>query len=275
MTIQNSMKIGFIGGGNMAVALIGGMLKRGFSGNDIVVAELVDAQRARLSHDFGVQVEESAAEALRADVLVLAVKPQVLRQVLTGLPRLDGHVCVLSIAAGIRAGDIARWLNGHAAVVRAMPNTPALVGAGIAGLYALPGVSSAQRQQAEAILAAVGSTVWVTSEAQIDAVTAISGSGPAYVFLFIEALEDAACQLGLDAGTARALALQTVYGASALAVQDGSEPAELRARVTSKGGTTERGVAELESHRLRAALLAAAQAANARAKELGDILGAD
>jgi pyrroline-5-carboxylate reductase len=182
---------------------------------------------------------------------------------------------VLSIAAGIRAGDIARWLNGHAAVVRAMPNTPALVGAGIAGLYALPGVSSAQRQQAEAILAAVGSTVWVTSEAQIDAVTAISGSGPAYVFLFIEALEDAACQLGLDAGTARALALQTVYGASALAVQDGSEPAELRARVTSKGGTTERGVAELESHRLRAALLAAAQAANARAKELGDILGAD
>lgn len=275
MTIQNSMKIGFIGGGNMAVALIGGLLKRGYSADDIVVAEPVDAQRARLSHDFGIQVEESAAEVLRADVLVLAVKPQVLRQVLTGLPRLADHVCVLSIAAGIRAGDIARWLNGHTAVVRAMPNTPALVGAGIAGLYALPQVSAAQRQQAEAILGAVGSTVWVEHETQIDAVTAISGSGPAYVFLFIEALEDAARQLGLDADTARALALQTFYGASALAVQDGSEPAVLRARVTSKGGTTERGVAELESHRVRAALLAAARAAQARAGELGDILGAD
>lgn len=275
MTIQNSMKIGFIGGGNMAVALIGGLLKRGYAADNLVVAEPVDAQRARLSHDFGIQVEESAAEVLRADVLVLAVKPQVLRQVLTGLPRLADHVCVLSIAAGIRAGDIARWLNGHTAVVRAMPNTPALVGAGIAGLYALPQVSAAQRQQAEAILGAVGSTVWVEHEAQIDAVTAISGSGPAYVFLFIEALEDAARQLGLDADTARALALQTFYGASALAVQDGSEPAVLRARVTSKGGTTERGVAELESHRVRTALLAAAQAAQARAGELGDILGAD
>lgn len=272
---MTTLKIGFIGGGNMAVALIGGLLKRGYSANQIGVAEPVDAQRARLAHEFGVLVEESAAEVLRAEVLVLAVKPQVLHQVLTGLPKLASHVCVLSIAAGIRAEDIARWLGGHAAVVRAMPNTPALVGAGIAGLYALPGVSLIQRQQVEAILTAVGSAVWVNAEAQIDAVTAISGSGPAYVFLFIEALEAAARQLGLEADTARALALHTVHGAATLALQDGSEPAELRARVTSKGGTTERGVAELEAHQVRAAVAAAAQAANARARELGDILGAD
>lgn len=269
------MKIGFIGGGNMAVALIGGMLKHGYAAGDIVVAEPVETQRARLSHVLGVQVEESAAAALRVDVLVLAVKPQVLRQVLIGLPTLDSPVCVLSIAAGIRAGDISRWLNGHAAVVRAMPNTPALVGAGITGLYALPGVSAAQRRQAEAILSAVGQTVWVAAEGQIDAVTAISGSGPAYVFLFIEALEAAGRDLGLDAETARALAVQTFYGASALALQDGSEPAELRARVTSKGGTTERGVAELEAHKVRAAIAAAVRAADARARELGDVLGAD
>jgi pyrroline-5-carboxylate reductase len=269
------MKIGFIGGGNMAVALIGGMLHRGYAADAIIVAESLDTQRAKLAHDFGVRVEESAAEALRCDLLVLAVKPQVLRQVLVGLPRLAPGVCVLSIAAGIRAGDIARWLGGHAAVVRAMPNTPALVGAGISGLYALPGVTPSQRHQAAAILDAVGQTVWVDEEGQIDAVTAISGSGPAYVFLFIEALDAAARDLGLDAATARALALHTFRGAAELAVRDGSEPAELRARVTSKGGTTERGIAALEAHGVRAAITAAARAANDRAHELGAILGAD
>jgi pyrroline-5-carboxylate reductase len=269
------MKIGFIGGGNMAVALIGGMLKRGYAAADIVVAEPVDTQRARLSHDFGVVVEESAAEALRCDVVVLAVKPQVLRQVVSAWPRLEPATCVLSIAAGIRAKDIGRWLHSHAAVVRAMPNTPALVGAGIAGLYAMPGVNPEQRRQAEAILAAVGGVVWVDDEAQIDAVTAISGSGPAYVFLFIEALDAAARELGLSPDTARSLALRTFHGAAELALQDGGEPADLRARVTSKGGTTERGVAALETHGVRQAIVAAAHAANARARELGDILGAD
>jgi pyrroline-5-carboxylate reductase len=269
------MKIGFIGGGNMAVALIGGMLRQGFGAADIVVAEPVDAQRARLSQEFGVGVEESAAETLRADVVVLAVKPQVLRQVVADWPRLDPEACVLSIAAGIRARDIARWLRGHGAVVRAMPNTPALVGAGIAGLYALPGVSARQRQQAEAILAAVGKVVWVEDEVQIDAVTAISGSGPAYVFLFIEALDAAARDLGLSPETARDLALNTFLGAATLAARDGGEPAELRARVTSKGGTTERGIATLEARDVRGAIAAAARAANDRAAELGDLLGAD
>jgi pyrroline-5-carboxylate reductase len=267
------MKVGFIGGGNMAEAMIGGMLKHGFAGQDILVAEPGPERRAHLAGQFGVQVEESAAETLAVDVLVLAVKPQILREVLSGLPGLAPETCVLSIAAGVRAGDISRWLSGHAAVVRAMPNTPALVGAGIAGLYALAGAAAEQRERAGQVLKAVGQTVWVADEAQIDAVTAISGSGPAYVFLFIEALEAAAIELGLAADAARALALQTVYGAAALAVQDGSEPAVLRARVTSKGGTTERGIAVLEEHGVRAAVAAAGRAAAARAKELGDLLG--
>lgn len=269
------MKITFIGGGNMAIALIGGMLKRGYAATDITVAEPLDTQRARLTAEFAVNVEESAAEALHADVIVLAVKPQVMRQVLSAWPALDAGACVLSIAAGIRARDISRWLRGHGAVVRAMPNTPALVGAGIAGLYALPGASAAQRHQAESILAAVGDVVWVDDEGLIDAVTAISGSGPAYVFLLIEAMEAAARELGLNPETSRALALRTFQGAAELAVQDGGEPAELRARVTSKGGTTERGIAALEAHGTRQAIAAAARAANDRARELGDMLGAD
>jgi pyrroline-5-carboxylate reductase len=175
----------------------------------------------------------------------------------------------------VRAGDIRRWLAGHAAVIRAMPNTPALIGAGISGLYAMPGTSEVQRQQAASILEAAGQVVWVDEETQIDAVTAISGSGPAYVFYFIEALEAAALELGLPASTARSLALQTFYGAAALAIQDGSEPAELRARVTSKGGTTERGIAALEAHAVKAAILTAALSAAERARELGDLLGAE
>jgi len=195
--------------------------------------------------------------------------------VLTGLPRLAPEVCVLSVAAGVRAGDIQRWLGGHAAVVRAMPNTPALVGAGISGLYALPGVVATQRRRAAAILEAAGEVVWVEDEAQIDAVTAISGSGPAYVFYFIEALESAARELGLPPATARSLSLHTVRGAALLALDEPVEPAELRARVTSKGGTTERGIAALEAHGFKPAILAAAQAAASRARELGDLLGAD
>jgi pyrroline-5-carboxylate reductase len=269
------MKVGFIGGGNMAEAMIGGMLKQGFAAGDISVSEPNPERRTLLAERFGIQAGAEAGPLAGVDVLVLAVKPQVLHEVLAGLPRPAPETCVLSIAAGVRAGDIARWLDGHTTVVRAMPNTPALVGAGIAGLYALPGVSAEQRARAESALSAVGQVVWVDDEAQIDAVTAISGSGPAYVFLFIEALEAAALELGLAPATARALALQTVYGSAALAVQDGSEPAVLRARVTSKGGTTERGVAALEEHGVRAALLAAARAAAARARELGDLLGAE
>jgi pyrroline-5-carboxylate reductase len=268
-----TLKIGFIGGGNMASAMIGGMLKQGYAAEDICVAEPSAERRAQLAAEFGVVLEENAAAVLASDLLILAVKPQILREVLVPLPKLADTTCVLSIAAGVRAGDIARWLQGHAAVVRAMPNTPALVGAGITGLFAMPGVSAEQKSRAEQALKAVGQIVWVADEPMIDADTAISGSGPAYVFLFIEALEAAALELGFDAAAARTLALHTVHGSAVLAVQDGSDPAVLRARVTSKGGTTERGVAALEEHGVRQAVLSAARAAAARAKELGDLLG--
>jgi pyrroline-5-carboxylate reductase len=175
----------------------------------------------------------------------------------------------------VRASDISRWLGGHPAVVRAMPNTPALVGAGIAGLFALPGVTDSQKAQANRILEAVGRAVWVQQETQIDVVTAISGSGPAYVFFFIEALEQAGIDLGLPAETARLLTLQTFFGAAALAIKEQSAPAELRARVTSKGGTTERGILALEEGGVRYAIGLAARAAAERAAEMGVLLGKD
>ena len=269
------MKLGFIGGGNMAAAMIGGLLQKGFAPEAITVVETLAERRAWLAARFGVSVEESAARALAADVLVLAVKPQQLAALLKGLPPLEPRQLVLSIAAGVRARDIARWLGGHPAVARAMPNTPALVGAGMAGLYALPGVSDAQKAQASRILEAVGHVVWVDEEGQIDTVTAISGSGPAYVFYFIEALEQAGIDLGLPAATARQLTLQTFYGAAALALRDEAPPAELRARVTSKGGTTERGILALEDNAVKRAIGLAARAAAERARELGDQLGQD
>ncbi len=269
------MKLGFIGGGNMAAAMIGGLLQKGFASDAIRVVETQSGRRTWLSKEFAVGVEESAAETLEADVIVLAVKPQQLSALLKSLPPLKPHQLVLSIAAGVRAQDISRWLGQHAAVVRAMPNTPALVGAGIAGLFALPGVSEAQKNQASRILEAVGGAVWVAEETQIDMVTAISGSGPAYVFYFIEALEQAGVDLGLPPETARLLTLQTFFGAAALAIKDQSPPAELRARVTSKGGTTERGILALEESGVKYAIGLAARAAAERAAEMGDLLGMD
>lgn len=269
-----AMKIVFIGGGNMATALIGGLIARRHPAADILVVEPRAEQRAALAEQFGVATTATLAADRSCDVLVLAVKPQVMRAVLAELPPLPATACVLSVAAGVRAADLARWL-GHAAIVRAMPNTPALIGAGISGVYAAPAVNAAQRAAAETILAAAGSVVWVDEEAQLDAVTAISGSGPAYVFYFIEALEAAARRLGLPAASARQLSLHTFAGAARLALEDGGEPAELRARVTSKGGTTERGIAALEAAAVKAAILAAAEAAAARAAELGDELGRD
>lgn len=269
------MKLGFIGGGNMAAAMIGGLLQTDFPAGDITVVEPAAARRDWLVGEFAVAVEASAQVATQADVVILAVKPQQLREVLQALPALRPDQLVVSIAAGVRAGDISRWLNGHAAVIRAMPNTPALVGAGMTGLFAMPGVSEAQKTQAARVMAAVGSLVWVETEAAIDAVTAISGSGPAYVFLFIEALEQAGIELGLSAETARALSLSTFFGAATLALRGDTPPAELRARVTSKGGTTERGLLALEAGQVRAAISQAAQAAAARAAEMGDLFGKD
>lgn len=268
------MRVGFIGGGNMAEAMLGGMLKQGFAPSDLRVTEPNPVRRADLESRFGVLVEASPQQTLAVDVLVLAVKPQILREVLVNMPKLAAETCVLSIAAGVRAVDIRRWLNGHEQVVRAMPNTPALVGAGVAGLYALPAVHEAQRARAAQVLDAVGQTLWVAEESLLDAVTALSGSGPAYVFLFMETLSAAGRALGLDKETARTLALRTVHGAAELALHDGSEPATLRARVTSEGGTTERGIAVLQEHGLESLVIEAARAAAARAAELGNQLGA-
>ncbi len=269
------MNITFIGGGNMASALIGGLLKQGFAAAAIHGVEIDPKARARLAADYGIACHEAPdAAALEADIIVLAVKPQQLRGVAAAIaPQLKSQL-VISIAAGVRAADLSRWLHGYARIVRAMPNTPALVRAGITGLYALPAVSAREREEAQRILGAVGECLWVEDEPLLDAVTAVSGSGPAYVFYFMEALEAAAVELGLSEAAARALALATFLGAARLASQSDESPATLRARVTSKGGTTERALASLEQAGVKAAINAAVKAAAARAKELGDELGA-
>ncbi len=274
------MKITFLGGGNMATALIGGMLERGFAVAGIQVVELGEAARDALAQRFGVRAVESFDDAaLACDVLVLAVKPQ---QMKAALAPIAGRLCgqlVISIAAGLRLADLGRWLGApgapHARLVRCMPNTPALIGAGVTGLYADPSVDAAGRETAGRILGAVGSTVWADDEAQMDAVTAISGSGPAYVFHFIEALESAGRSLGFDEAGARRLAIDTVLGAAKLAANSADAPAVLRQKVTSKGGTTEAALASLAAAGWHDELVAAVQAAEARGRELGAELGKD
>jgi pyrroline-5-carboxylate reductase len=268
------MNITFIGGGNMATALIGGMLQKGFAAAQIRVVELVAEARERLARDFGVRATGELADGIAgSDVLVLAVKPQQLREVAGQIRSHVGGQLVISIAAGIRAGDIARWLGGHGNLVRAMPNTPALIQAGITGLYALPQVSPAGRAGAERILGAVGETLWLGDEAMMDAVTAVSGSGPAYVFYFIEALQEAALAQGFAPDEARRLALATFLGAARLAAGSPEAAATLRARVTSKGGTTERALGVLEVSRVKQHVIDAVAAAAERSRELGDDLG--
>jgi pyrroline-5-carboxylate reductase len=268
------MNITFIGGGNMATALIGGMLQKGFAASQVKVVELIPEARERLAREFGVQATGDLAEGMAgSEILVLAVKPQQLREVAGQVRPLLGGQLVISIAAGIRAADIAGWLGGHANLVRAMPNTPALIQAGITGLYALPEVGAGGRAGAERILGAVGETLWLGDEAMLDAVTAVSGSGPAYVFYFIEALQDAALALGFAPAEARRLALATFLGAARLAAGSPEEAATLRRRVTSKGGTTERAVAVLDEARVKQQVARAVAAAAERSRELGDELG--
>lgn len=274
------MKITFLGGGNMATALIGGMIERGFAATGIQVVELGEAARAALQQRFGVRTVDAFDDAaLACDVLVLAVKPQQMKAALAPIAGRLASQLVISIAAGLRLADLGRWLGApgapHARLVRVMPNTPALIGAGVSGLYADPAVDAAGREAAERILAAVGSTVWADTEAQMDAVTAISGSGPAYVFHFIEALEAAGRALGFDEARARRLALDTVLGAAKLAANAEESPAVLRQNVTSKGGTTEAALASLAASGWHDELVAAVQAAEARGRELGDRLGKD
>jgi pyrroline-5-carboxylate reductase len=270
------MKVTFVGGGNMGAAIIGGLVARGFAAGDITVIEPGAAARAALATRFGVAVRETPGKDLpAADALVLAVKPQQMREAVLPLLPLAEATVVVTIAAGIRIADLSRWLGGHRAIVRAMPNTPALVHAGVTGLYAPPAVGEAGRRRAEELLGAVGQTVWLPNEGDLDAVTAVSGSGPAYVFYFIEALERAGRELGLAPEAARKLALGTFAGATKLAAERGEELAVLRAQVTSKGGTTERALGEMEKAALMAHFIAAVKAACSRSRELGEQFGRD
>ena len=270
------MNIAFIGGGNMASAIIGGLLKKGHAANALRVVEIDAAARARLAQQYAVNTcERIDAAAVAADCVVLAIKPQNMREVATALRPHVRQQLVVSIAAGIRSIDLARWLGGYTRLVRAMPNTPALVGAGCTGLYATPGATHDDITLAEAILGAVGTTLRVEREEDLDAITAVSGSGPAYVFYFIEALQQAALDLGLAPDAARRLALETFAGAVKLAAESPEDAATLRARVTSKGGTTAAALASMQAAGIKEAIIKAVGAAHLRSRELGDELGKD
>jgi pyrroline-5-carboxylate reductase len=270
-------KIGFIGGGNMAASLIGGLIADGTTPSQIRVTDPVAKSGHALQQQFSIQLAASnTALVEESDVVVLAVKPQVLREVcqqISGAVALR-HPLIISVAAGIRITDIDRWLGDDNAIVRTMPNTPALVQCGATALYANGRVDERQREIAERIMRAVGLTQWLENEPLMDAVTALSGSGPAYLFLVIEALEQAGCTLGLSEESSRVLALQTAFGAAKMALESSESSAELRRRVTSPGGTTERAIAVLEEGDLRGLFERALGAARDRAQELALELGA-
>jgi len=268
---SGSRTLAFIGGGNMARSLIGGLIARGAQADAIRVAEPVDALRDALADDLGVATFAGNADAAGdADVWVLAVKPQVMRAVCEGLAAIAQRrrPLLISIAAGITAAQLERWLGGGVAVVRCMPNTPALLGAGVTGLFANAHVDAEARALAQALLASAGETVWIDDEARMDAVTAVSGSGPAYVFLLAEAMEAAARAEGLPDAAARTLVLQTVLGAARMLTESDEAPAELRRRVTSPGGTTQAAIETFEHGGLRELVAAAIRAATERGRQL-------
>lgn len=275
---MTQQSIAFIGGGNMATSLIGGLLARGSAASGIIVADPDAGQRERLERTFGVRTVRDAISAVPdAGTIVLAVKPQQMAEVSRAISAQvqASRALVISIAAGIRLGDMARWLGPGVPLIRTMPNRPALIGAGVTALYAGPDVNAESRQAAAAILEACGPSVWVQEEALLDAVTAISGSGPAYFFLLIECLEAAGIELGLDPATARTLAVQTARGSGLMAAAASEPPAELRAQVTSKGGTTAAALEVLEAAGVRgifaAAVTAGARRSTALAAEFGTL----
>ena len=273
-----SLNITFIGGGNMATSLIGGLIANDYPAKNMTVAE-PDADKLKI-HQQNFQVStttDNNQAALQSDVLVLAVKPQILQQVCRQIADTvqNKKPLIISIAAGIRSTDIDRWLGNNCALVRCMPNTPALLQAGATGLFANEHVSDEQKQAAENILSAAGITLWVNDESLLDAVTAVSGSGPAYFFLLMEAMQQAGEALGLDAYTARQLTIQTALGAAQMAQSGDDDPATLRAKVTSKGGTTEAAIKCFQSNGFESLVKQALTDANNRAIELADILGKD
>lgn len=267
------MQITFIGGGNMAAAIIGGLVREG--GHQIRVIERTEARCAQLRSEYGVEASTTQPEAFGPDeVVVLAVKPQQLKEVCVELaPRLQGALTV-SIAAGVRVAALSRWL-GSERIVRVMPNTPAMVGKGISGVYAPPGVSVADAASAADVMRAVGEVVALAEEGGIDDITCVSGSGPAYVFYFMEAMIAAAKQAGFDPMTARKLVVGTFEGAVALAAATDTEVGTLRANVTSKGGTTERAIARFDAEGVREAIVAGAMDCRDRSMEMGETLSRD
>ena len=266
--------IAFIGGGNMASALIGGLLRAGHDAASIAVVEPHEAQRLKLVREWGVAAQATADERLAAAATVVwAVKPQLFAEAAAPCAPFVGRALQVSVMAGVRIAAIAS-ASGSAAVVRSMPNTPALIGRGIAGLCANDGVDAAQRLQVEALFAPTGAVLWVDREELLDAVTALSGSGPAYVFYVLEAMVEAGAAMGLDATQSRRLALATFDGATALAATSAESVAALRMQVTSKGGTTHAAIAVLEAAGVKAVFVQALQAARQRAHELGDEFGA-
>lgn len=270
--------VAFIGGGNMARSLIGGMIAAGAAPELIRVAEPLEEVRQALQNDFGVAAFASAEQAVPgARSWVLAVKPQVLPALCRSLaPHVqDATPLVISIAAGITSAQLERWLGGDAAVVRCMPNTPALLGAGVTGLYANARVDAAQRAMAQTLLATAGETVWVNDETLMDSVTAVSGSGPAYVFLLAEALQAAGQAEGLPAEAARRLTMQTLLGAARMLTESDAEAAELRRRVTSPGGTTQAAIDSFQADGFERIVARAVHAARVRGAELAAMHDAD
>ncbi len=259
----------------MATALISGLLQQGLKPGDLRVVDVSEPARQRLQQQFGVRAMPAFDGEIAEDAVLLAVKPQQMPAVAKDLSAYLRGQLVISIAAGIRTADLARWLGGHDRIVRAMPNTPALIRSGVSGLFAAAAVKQADRDRAQSVLGAVGGVVWVQSEADIDAVTAISGSGPAYIFYFIEALEQAAVELGLNGGQAHELAIQTFVGAAKLAAGSKEPAAVLRARVTSKAGTTEAALKIMEANDIKHKIVEAVRAAARRSRELGDEFGKD
>lgn len=271
-----TIELAFIGGGNIARSLIGGLLAKGFAAERIIVADPVRSQLDALAAQFKIAVTSDNATAVKdAKLVVLAVKPQEMRSVTIGLAAALAADClVISVAAGIQASAIHGWSEGRP-VVRCMPNRPALQGCGMTALYATQDVAPSARAQAEAILGAVGATVWVDDEAHMDVVTAVSGSGPAYFFLLIEILEQAGSKLGLPPNVARKLAVETAYGSGRMAREASEAPATLREQVTSKGGTTAAALEHLEAHDVRDIFADAVAAAARRSAELAKQFGSN
>ena len=266
--------IAFIGGGNMATAILGGLLRQGLPASQVEVVEPWAPAREKLAADHGVIAQPAPGEALRrAGLVVWAVKPQTFREAAQAAAPFTAGALHLSVAAGIRSDSIARW-TGTQRIVRSMPNTPALVGRGMTALFARPGVSQADRTQVEQVLAPTGATLWVDEERHLDAVTALSGSGPAYVFYFLEAMTQAGTEMGLPQDKALQLAIGTFAGASELARTAGEPPQVLRERVTSKGGTTYAALTSMREAGVAEAFVRAMHAAQKRAAELGDEFGA-